>query len=231
MYNLVVILMGLVCFSFILKQTWHKTWSIVLHAGIAALFTGLMYPLAIEQSRSHISEWMSDTGLMLDISVVITLEVIIQMSFCLLSAHLLNTGRLKKSTVMAYRFLRWFPSLLILPVLFSILVSAIFSFPGVPFALTAWGLAATVFAASSGIALALRWLLPEKETRLELLFLSNVLIEIIAIVVTVNGKTAVEGTDAVEWASFFRVIGLIAAGWFAGLLIERYIRPLFSKQK
>ena len=52
MYSLVVILMVLVCFNFVLKQSWHKRWTVLLHAAAAALFTGLMWPVAVRQSRS-----------------------------------------------------------------------------------------------------------------------------------------------------------------------------------
>ena len=79
---------------------------------------------------------------MLDTSVVITLEVILQISFCLLSVHLLSSGKLKASTVWGYRILRWFPGVLIFGVLFSFLVYLIFAFPGVSFPLVAWSAAA-----------------------------------------------------------------------------------------
>ena len=88
MHSLVLVLMVLVCFNFMLKQTWHKKWSVAAHALAAALFTGFMWPFAIEQSRSQIDEWLSNPALMLDTSVIITVEVILQMAFCLLCVHL-----------------------------------------------------------------------------------------------------------------------------------------------
>lgn len=140
MYSLVVILMVLVCFNFVLKQSWHKWWSVLAHAAAAALFTGLMWPVAVRQSRSQIDEWLSNPGLMLDTSVIITLEVILQIAFCLLSVHLMSSGRLKRSVIWGYRILRWFPGVLIFGVLFSFLVYLILLFrvspspwwPGVP---------------------------------------------------------------------------------------------------
>ena len=104
--------MVLVCFNFVLKQSWHKWWSVLAHAAAAALFTGLMWPVAVRQSRSQIEAWLSNPDLMLDTSVVITLEVILQISFCLLSVHLLSSGKLKSSTVWGYRILRLFPGVL-----------------------------------------------------------------------------------------------------------------------
>ena len=180
MYSLVVILMVLVCFNFVLKQSWHKWWSVLAHAAAAALFTGLMWPVAVRQSRSQIDEWLSNPGLMLDTSVIITLEVILQIAFCLLSVHLMSSGRLKRSVIWGYRILRWFPGVLIFGVLFSFLVYLIFAFPGVSFPLVAWSAAAVVFAVIAGGAWLMRRIFPDKESRLEMFFLTNALTGIVA---------------------------------------------------
>ena len=123
MYSLVIILMVLVCINFVLKQSWHKWWSVLAHAAAAALFTGLMWPAAVRQSRSQVDAWLSDPGLMLDTSVIITIEVILQISFCLLSVNLMNSGKLKPATIWSYRVLRWFPGVLIFGVLFGIIIA------------------------------------------------------------------------------------------------------------
>ena len=215
MYSLVVILMVLVCFNFVLKQSWHKWWSVLAHAAAAALFTGLMWPVAVRQSRSQIEAWLANPDLMLDTSVVITLEVILQISFCLLSVHLLSSGKLKSSTVWGYRILRWFPGVLIFGVLFSFLVYLIFAFPGVSFPLVAWSAAAVVFVVIAGGAWLMRWIFPDKESRLEMFFLTNALTGIVAVIATVNGQTAVAGVSEVDWRALAGVLGLIAAGVLA----------------
>ena len=224
MYSLVIILMVLVCINFILKQSWHKWWSVLAHAAAAALFTGLMWPAAVRQSRSQIDAWLSDPGLMLDTSVIITIEVILQISFCLLSVNLMNSGKLKPSVIWSYRVLRWFPGILIFGVLFSFLVCLIFAFPGMPFTLVAWSAAAVVFAVIAGGAWLMRLLFPDKESRLEMFFLTNALTGIVAVIATVNGQTAVSGVSEVDWRSLAGVLGLVAAGVLAGSFV-RTARP------
>lgn len=224
MYSLVVILMVLVCFNFVLKQSWHKWWSVLVHAAAAALFTGLMWPVAVRQSRSQIDEWLSNPGLMLDTSVIITLEVILQIAFCLLSVHLMSSGRLKRSVIWGYRILRWFPGVLIFGVLFSFLVYLIFAFPGVSFPLVAWSAAAVVFAVIAGGAWLMRRIFPDKESRLEMFFLTNALTGIVAVIATVNGQTAVAGVSEVDWTAMAGVLGLVVAGVLAGSFV-RTARP------
>lgn len=233
MYSLTVILMVLVCFNFVLKQSWHKNWSVLLHALVAAVFTGAMWPVAVRQSRSQIEAWLANPQLMLDTSVVITIEVILQIAFCLLSVHLMSSGKLRKSTIWGYRILRWFPGVLIFAVLFSFLVYLIFAFPGVSFPLIAWSAAAGVFIVIAGGAWAMRRLFPDKESRLEMLFLTNALIGIVAVIATVNGQTAVPGISEVDFKSLFGVLGLVLAGLLAGSFFRtaRPFRRFLKKDK
>ena len=220
METVVVVLMILVCFNFMMKQTFRKRGSVAAIAVVATLFVGLMWPYAIQQSKTQIADWLANVQLMLDTSVVLTVEVALQMAFCMLAVHV----PVKKRTLWAYRALRWFPGILIFPVLFSGLVYLIFSFPGVSFSLVAWSMAAGVLILISAGTLFLRYLLPEKELRLELLFLTNALPAILGIIATVNGRTAVTGVSEVDWGALTGLIIMLAGGGLIGLVIYKYRR-------
>ena len=62
METVVVVLMILVCFNFMLKQTYRKWWSVAVIAVVCALFVGLIWPYAIEQSKTQIADWLSNPG-------------------------------------------------------------------------------------------------------------------------------------------------------------------------
>lgn len=231
METVVLVMMIVVCFNYLLKQTWRKPLFVALSTVVCALFVGLAWPWAIEQSKNRIAEWLADSALMLDMAVLLTLEVALQMTFCVVAAHIHTAGRVKPSVVWAYRLLRWFPGLLVYPVLFSLLVAAIFALPGTSFPLTAWSLAAIVAGVIPLGRRALKHLLPEKEIRLELLFLTNALIAVLGIIATVNGRTAVAGVTAVDWPSLGGVMALVAAGLLgvAGFRIKQ--KRMNKKQK
>jgi len=231
MENVVLVMMILVCFNYILKQTYRKVYSIAFSAIVCALFVGLMWPYAIEQSKSQISDWLANSALMLDIAVILTLEVAVQMAFCVLSAHIQTSGKVKPITIWVYRVLRWFPGVLIFPVLFSLLVSAIFALPGVSFSLIAWVLAAIVFIVIPLAAWGVKWLLPEKEIRLELLFLSNALIAILGVIATVNGQTAVAGISDVDWKALGGVVSLLTCGLALGIIAYRIKLKRITKNR
>ena len=231
METVVLVMMIVVCFNYLLKQTWRKPLFVALSTVVCALFVGLAWPWAIEQSKNQIADWLADSALMLDLAVLLTLEVALQMTFCIVAAHIHTAGRVKPSVVWAYRLLRWFPGLLVFPVLFSLLVAAIFALPGISFPLTAWSLAATVAVAIPLGRWALKHLLPEKEIRLELLFLTNALIAILGIIATVNGRTAVAGITSVDWPSLGGVMAFVAAGLLLGMAAFRIKQKLMNKKQ
>ena len=218
METVVLVMMMLVCFNYIMKQTYRKKYAVVCSAIVCALFMGLMWPYAVEQSKSQIAGWLSDSALMLDVAVILTLEVAVQRAFCVLSAHIQTTVEVKPLTLWIYRILRWFPGVLIFPVLFSLLVSLIFALPGTSFQLVAWSSAAAVFVAIPIATFGVKRLLPEKEIRLEVLFLSNALIAILGVVATVNGRTAVAGISEVDLAALAGVCGLVVLGLIGGFI-------------
>ena len=214
MKTVIVVIMIFVCINCILKQTYRKYYMVFLSSAVYALFVGLMWPFAIEQSASNISHWLSDTALMLNIAVILTLSVIVQMAFCFLHVQVHTTNKVKPLYTRVYRILLWAPDLLIFPVLFYILVTAIFLHSGVSFQLVAWLLAAIIFIVIPVATFVVKLILPESSIRIEILFLSNAFIAVLGIIASVNGKTAVTGVSFVNWISLaaicmFAVIGLV----------------------
>lgn len=216
MSAVVLALMTLVGFCYALKQTFRPKWAVACSAAVGALFVGLAWPYAIEQSKTQLADWLADTARMLDVAVVLTIEVALQMAFCILAAHIQTSGPMRRRTVAAYRLLRWFPGLLVYPLLYGLLVAALFALPGLPFARTAWTLAGAVCAAIPTGAWALRRLLPEKDIRLELLFLSHALVALLGVVATVNGRIAVAATGRVDWTALAGVAALALLGLGGG---------------
>lgn len=180
--------MTLVCFSFILKQTFHGVKEISAISVIVACFIGLAWPLAIEQSKTQIAVWIADKNLMLDMAVILTLDVALTILFCVYFVDMKTSEYVSRSKRLFFIFLKYFPGILVFPVLFSILVTVIFLFPGMSFQMMAWILAGTVFLLTIMFTYGLRRLLPETSIRLEMLFIVEVLLGLIGVLATVNGR-------------------------------------------
>ncbi len=214
-------MMILVCFSFVLKQTFHGVKEIMVIAVLTAFFVGLSWPFAIEQSKTQIAAWIADQKLMLDMAVLLSVDVALTMLFCVNHVDLKTSEHVSRRKWMFYIVLKYFPGLLVFPVLFSLLVMLIFMLPGMSFQVVAWSLAVVLLVLVPALAYALRWILPERPIRLELLFLVEVLLGLMGIVGTVNGNTAVAGINSVDIKSLLGVIALVIAGAAVGWGIYR----------
>lgn len=229
MDTVVWILILLTAFNFLLKQTFWQPVAVLCVAVGLALFAACMWPYAVEQSSAQIAAWLADPKLMLDTAIVLTVEVALQMAFCLLSVHVENVSPVKKRMSWAARFLYWFPGMLIFPVVFFGLTRSIFAFPGASFSTIAWGFAGMVGAAVFLGRYAVKYLLPEKDLRLELFFMTNALIAVLGIVATVNGRPAVEGVTTVNGSALLGCIGLIFAGGSVGFVWQLLRRRKFVR--
>ena len=186
---------------------------------VLALFTGMSLKYAISQSKIQIDIWINDPELMLDIAVLLTADVFLQISFCVLSAKRLAGEYLSKTNIIFQAVTQWIPGILIFPVLLALLVEVIFAFPGMSFSAIAWTLASAVFLTGVVLSCIFKWILPEKDLRLELIFMINALIALLGVIATVNGRTAVAGIDSVEWKTLAGVMAVLIAGAAAGYII------------
>ncbi len=222
METVVIIIMAAVCFSFILKLTCHRTIGAIILSVVAGIAVLLAYEAAASQSKTQIADWLENPELMLDTSVWLIIDVAFQISFCILYAKRLY-GSLSKKESALLAITLWFPGLLIFPVLFALLTELIFALPGVDFATIGWCAACAVVVAMPLMAYCLKWLLPEKDIRVELIFMVNLLIAALGIVATVNGRTAAVGTNSVEWGALAMVFAILLAGGIAGFLYNKRI--------
>ena len=106
MNTVVLVLMLLTAFNFLLKQTFWKVIAVCVIAAICAAFAGLMWPYAIEQSKTQIANWLSNQPLMLDTAVLLSVEVCVQMAYAMLAVHVANDYPVKPRMIVMYRFLR-----------------------------------------------------------------------------------------------------------------------------
>lgn len=220
METLVILMMLMVGFCFVLKQTFHGVREVMVMAVIVLFFVGLMWEPATEQSKTQIAAWIADTKLMLDMAVLMSIDVALTMFFCVMHVDVKTAERVSHWKRAAYLFLKYFPGLLIFPVLFSVLVMLIFLLPGVSFQVVAWGLGAVLFVALPSLTYGMRWLLPERPIRLEMLFLAEVLLGLMGIIGTVNGNTGVAAVSGFDLPALLAVVAMVAAGGVVGYFYE-----------
>lgn len=218
----VIIIMILVSLSLMLKLTYLPLYGQLIICLISALFIGMGWENASAQSKTQIADWLQNPELMLDIAVLLTIDVAMQTAFCILNAKRLAGERLSKRENVIYECTLWIPGILIFPTLFSLLVEVIFSFPGVDFRTIGWTMGTIVFIVMGILPSFIKWILPEMDLRLELIFMLNAIIALLGVIVTVNGQTAINHEETVEWRPLLGVIAILAMGLLAGILLFNY---------
>ena len=218
----VVIIMLLVSFSFLLKLTTLRRYGRIAVGAVAALFLLATYGAATGQSKTQIADWLTQPELMLDTSILLTVDVAFQLCFCVLAAKEL-TSPLRRAERWALATCRYVPGILIFPVLFAALTELVFSLPGTDFALLGNASAIVVLVLTPLLAAALKLLLPEEDIRIELIFMLNLIIAALGIVATVNGRTAATGTNAVDLTALLAVVALLLAGTVGGIFCHKIL--------
>lgn len=220
MQALVISLMAFAIFSLLLKMSFYRRRAVALCSLGVALCLGFSWPLAVTQSKTRIADWLSNPDLMADTAVLLCLEIALQLLFCLRQvSYRQEIGNPLRRW--SFRLLRGFPGLLHLAVFFNVLVQLVFLLPGVSFPLIAWSFAAGLLLFLPTAVWGVRRLLPEEDVRIELLFLVNVLMAILGMVATVNGKTAVPGFSEVNGKALGLLCLLLLAGIFCGMGLRR----------
>ena len=124
----------------------------------------------------------------------------------------------------------FYPGFIIFPVVFALLVQLIFLTPGVSFTLVSTSLGVVILFAVPLGRMALRTILPESDLRLEILFLSNVLVALVGIVATVNGETQNAPVNTVDTASLIGFVVLLFIGGVIGFMWNRWQEKMFNKK-
>lgn len=216
METVVILIMALACLSALLKLSFHGWRGQAALSLAAAAAVCSAADMAASQSRQRIAGWLEQPGLMLDATVWLTLDVGLAIAFCILAA----APRHGREAMLA-KALLWFPGFMLFPSLFALLAWLIFSLPGTDFTLTGCCLGAAVLTGFPLLARVLGWLLPEREIRLELLFLLSLMTAGLGVAAAVNGRTAVEGSAEIEWKALGASLLLLAASAAAGLAIHK----------
>ena len=217
METVVILIMFMVGLSFVLKLTFMSPWQMLAEVVVLALATVSTTDIAISQSKIQISEWLQTPDLMLDLAVLLTLDVALQIAFCLC----MISDPIKLKGLIVKNILLFIPGLLIFPVAFYLLVQIIFSNAGMDFNNLSYSLGVAITVLIPLLVYGARYLLPEDSERFEVIFYINCIIGLLGIIATVNGRTATTGVNEVNIYSLLAIIGIAVIGSIIGLVLFR----------
>nr|WP_314831808.1 hypothetical protein [uncultured Porphyromonas sp.] len=223
----VQILMLFVALGTALRLTFERGWILpLLFGAVASVFVYLTYPYAIEQTKTGLAGYIADRSLREYAAIFISLDValVVGYSFSRLTKAHTQRGRVVSLV------LRLYPGVLLFPVLFYLQSTLIFALPGVDFGVVSLLLSLGTLVLVLGLVYLLRFLLPEEELRLEVLFLVELFIFILGIIASVDEtiRTAPEQSP-IQWRglALTAVVALIC--FVVGYFAPRIRRTLRSK--
>jgi len=219
MEYIILILFLFIIINTILKQSYWKWWQSAILGLVCGIFIQLVYPYAINQSKSELGDYLNNTKIMQDMAVLVTLESVLYLGFCFAGLRRLYGTKPR----FWMKLLDWYPGLLIFPVLFYLLTNLIFSLPGVDFRLIAYSFAGAVVVLFPLLSRGIKYFLPEKELRLEVQFLVSLFVGIIGLICTVNGNVTYEAVkEPLNVKALLVATGVFLFFFLIGYLWNKY---------
>ncbi|MDR2121938.1 MAG: hypothetical protein LBP34_02320 [Flavobacteriaceae bacterium] len=176
--------MSFIVINCAIKLSFWKWWHTGIFGIICGIFVFLTYPYATQQSKTQITDFLTNEGIMQDTAVLVTVESAICFAFGF-AALLELFGKKKKKWI---RLLFWYPGLLLFLVLFYGLTQTMFYFTGTDFSVIAYTFALISVIMFPLLSYLVKKLVPETELRLEIHFLVSLIVCVLGLMTTVDGK-------------------------------------------
>ncbi|MCT6869241.1 hypothetical protein [Apibacter sp.] len=213
------LLMVLIVINSMVKLSFWKIGQIGIMIVMYAAFILLIYPLAIKQSKTQIEDFLANMVMMQNMSVLITVESTICFAFCFAALKELF-GKKKSKLVMIV--LKYYPGLLLFLVIFYGLTQSIFTFTGRSFFTIAFLYAFFFLLLIIMGILFIKKVIPEIDIRLEVHFIVSLLICILGLITTVDGKIVYKTSEeSINLKYIFLSIGLFLIFFIVGFLGNR----------
>ena len=200
------ILIMFIFINMLIKLSFWKLWHTICFMVILIAYIWAIYPLATEQSQVTIQQAIESPETLSNITVLVTIESAI----CLIFSITYLKNIFNKKHKFWDKVLHFFPSLLVFPVIFYLLTQTIFFF--------------SILSAITIVALPtlLQSLLPEKDLRLEIHLISSILITILGLISTNNGKLIyVPKTENINFVALSSTFLLFFVFFIIGFLVNK----------
>ena len=129
MQLIISVLILFILINCVLKLSFWRIWQAALFGAVCGAFVIATYPYAILQSKTQLADYLQNTTALQNMAVIITLESVVCFAYCIAVLR----GWFGQQERWWVKPLKWYPSLLVFPVLFYLQTELVFSFPGTSF--------------------------------------------------------------------------------------------------
>lgn len=230
---IVQFLMVLICIVAGLKLSHASRWYSWVYALAVGIFIVLTGDWTSNQPKALMSSYIEHRVLRENIAILVTLESMLFILFTFLrltTTHSSNVLRNKVRKVVL-GILTFYPSLLVFPILLYTQSQIFITMAGYDFSVLSWCFASIMVLFFGLTPIGHKRLLPERELRLELLFLSSLFIFIFGLITTVDDKMTYSAPEYVfPWQGFIIAMALLVFCMLVGFWLP-YLKRIIHKQK
>lgn len=225
---IIYVLMLFITLNTVFKLSFWAWWQQLIFGLLVGAFTVWSLQFAVEQSKTQIADYLQDTAALQNMAILITVESVFSFGYCTTWLR----GLYGKKTVWWARALRWYPGVLFFPVAFYLLTMSLFTWVGHDFDRTAWLVGGACAVGLPMLAQAVRYLLPEADSRLEMHYLLSLFVCIIGLLTTVNGETVYAAADDTpfNWAALAGSAALVVFLFVLGFMWSRLRWRFFRRR-
>lgn len=225
---IITILILFILINTLLKLSFWKFRQVLIVSGLAGIFLYLVYPFAILQSQTEVKGFLQNSEILGNIAVLVTVESAVCICFCFTALLKYIKGKESKWTSV----LKWYPGLLIFPVLFYLLTQSFFVFTGVDFQFIAVVFSVVAVVLIPVLSYGIRFLIPEMDLRLEIHFLMSLFVAVLGLIATTNGKIVyVAESEGIDFQKLIFTFVLFAVLFVGGFLLKRLQWRIFRKKQ
>jgi len=219
--TMLYLLLFCILINSVLKLSFWKFWQVgIFSLGVGAFLYGVS-DFATEQSQLTISQWLSDTKVLSNMAVLVTIESVIGLFFCFISLKAFYEEKRNRWA----RILLWFPGVLLFPCLFLGLTESFFFFSGVDFGEVTFAFITLTIAGFLLGAWGFRTLVPERELRLELHLLMSIWVTLMGLAMTASGQIVyVPKSEPINLWLIGKVFLFFTSLFFLGWLLSKIRR-------
>lgn len=186
--SVLMLFVVLSCATKLSLWTWRQRFAF---STVLAAFVWWSERYAVLQSKTQLADLLQNTESLQNIAILITIETAVNGVFCLCYPR--------------HTVLKYYPSLLIFPVMFYFLTQALFMAVGVDFTFTTVAVAVGTFLVLPLLTEGMKWLVRDAGGRVEILLLLSCLVCILGLASTVTNKMIYRANEApTDW----RMVGL-----------------------
>lgn len=186
MEALFIVLILVILLNTLFRLTFARWWLVLVYAIVAGAFIATTWQIGTGLSKTGWLEWLYGTRTLQNMSVFITIESLILISFVFVRLQSQLGVEVKKWYA---KVSHYYPPLLLFPALFYLLALLFFNLTGVDFALIAYSAIVAAVVLLPLLTLLIKWLLPDEELRLELSFIFNLFVCFIGFISTTSADT------------------------------------------